>query len=175
MAKAKFNYNDDGFYKEIFLLASNGLSDAEISDALSDRFKQSLTPEVFSKMKNGKYEGWKEKDNIKRSEKISQALSHARRKVNATVRRKFLDIALGGKKVKSKAEVSRKIRNEDGSLTGSEDVQTTVTETELPPNLQALTTWLNNHDPEWRKAMDGEGTEDEGSIKVGEWIKENSE
>lgn len=173
MAKPKFDYNSNEFYDEIFALALRGLTDAEIADALSDKFGQTLASEVFSRMKNGSYEGWSNKENKIRSEKISQALSRARRKINVLIRGAFLTAALGGKKVKSKSIVSRKIRRADGTLTDMEDIQTTETESELPPNLQAITTWLNNHDPDWKKASQGE-EDDEGSIDITNWIKDNS-
>lgn len=174
MAKPKFDYNSNEFYDEIFALAFRGLTDAEIADALSEKFGQTLASEVFSRMKNGCYEGWSNKENKIRSEKISQVLSRARRKINVLIRGAFLSAALGGKKVKSKSVVSRKLKRPDGTLMDMEDVQTTETETELPPNLQAITTWLNHHDEDWRKTTQEEEDNEEGSIDITNWIKDNS-
>ena len=69
MAKPKFNYDGEDFYKEIYALAMQGLNNAEIAYNLGDNLGvaedeykvpystevKGLTPEVFSKMLNGKY------------------------------------------------------------------------------------------------------------------------
>lgn len=47
----KFNYDSDDFYDEILALSMQGLTDAEIADALEDKFKTSLSPEAFCSMK----------------------------------------------------------------------------------------------------------------------------
>lgn len=153
MAKPKFNYNNPDFYKEIETLAMQGLTDAQIAINLQDKFDQALTQEVFSRMKNGKYEGWNEEQNKLRSILISQALAHGRTKINAIVRGAYLKSALGGKKIKSKSTVTRKIKTPDGSFEDVGEVQVTETEQELPPNMQALSTWLFNHDEEWKKSV----------------------
>ena len=49
----KFDYDSDDFYDEILALSMQGLNDAEIADALGDKFGESLSPEVFYTMKNG--------------------------------------------------------------------------------------------------------------------------
>lgn len=178
MAKPKFDYNSNEFYDELFALAFQGLTDAEIADGLSDKFGQTLTPEVFCRMKNGKYEGWSEKKNQEFGGRISQVLACARRKINSIVRGAYLKAALGGKKVKSKTIVSRRMKLPDGSLTNAEDLQTSETEQELPYNIQAMSTWLYHHDEEWRKIerkqdedADDIPTDIDKGISVSEWIK----
>lgn len=146
----KFDYDSDDFYDEILALAMQGLNDAEIADALGDKFGQTLSPEVFCTMKNGNYAQWSEEDNARRSERINKALARGRRKITSLVRGAYLKGALGGKKVKSKTVVTRKLRV-DGVYTDDVEIQTSETETEMPYNMQALATWLFNHDPEWRK------------------------
>ena len=41
----KFDYDSDDFYDEILALSMQGLTDAEIADALDDKFGVSLSPE----------------------------------------------------------------------------------------------------------------------------------
>lgn len=146
----KFDYDSDDFYDEILALAMQGLNDAEIADALGDRFGVSLSPERFYCMKNGNYEAWTEDENARRSERLCKALARGRRKITSLVRGAYLKGALGGKKVKSKTVVTRRLRV-DGVYTDDVEIQTSETETEMPYNMQALATWLFNHDPEWRK------------------------
>ena len=146
----KFDYDSDDFYDEILALAIQGLTDAEIADALEDKFGQSLDPEVFNTMKNGNYVHWSEEENARRSERLKKVLARGRRKTTSAVRGAYLKAALGGKKVKSKTVVTRKLRV-DGVYTDDVEIQTSETETEMPYNMQALATWLYHHDPEWRK------------------------
>lgn len=180
MAKPKFDYNGNVFYDEILALAMQGLSDAEIADSLSDNLGDSLSPEAFSRMKNGKYDGWTKKQNKERSKRICQVLARGRRKINAIVRGAYLKAAIGGKKVKSETKVTRRMKLPDGSLSDIEDVQTSATEQELPPNVQALSTWLFHHDEEWRKISKGESDDDipagiTKGIDIDAWIKEEVE
>lgn len=146
----KFDYDGDDFYDEILALAMQGLNDAEIADALGDKFGVSLNPDVFGSMKNGNYAQWNEEQNKRRSERLNRVLARGRRKIVSLVRGAYLKGALGGKKVKSKTVVTRKLRV-DGIYTDDVEVQTSETETEMPYNMQALATWLYHHDPEWRK------------------------
>ena len=147
----KFDYDSDDFYDEILALSMQGYGDAEIADLLSERFGESLDPTTFSCMKKGKYREWTEEENERRSVRINKVLTRGRRKINGIiVKGRYLKLALGGIKVKSKSIVTHKMRV-DGVETDDEEIQTTETETELPPNLQALSTWLYHHDEEWRK------------------------
>lgn len=174
MAKPKHDYNSEDFYQEIYGYAFNGMNDAEIADALD------LEPEVFCRMKAGSYQSWGEKENEEYSKRIGQVLSRARNKINSIVRGAYLKGALGGKKVKSKTNVTRRVKLPDGTLSDIEDVQSSETEQELAPNMQALATWLYHHDKEWRKI---ERKQDEGSsdvpqdinegVSIDSWIKEN--
>ena len=146
----KFDYDSDDFYDEILALAMQGLNDAEIADALGDKFGVSLSPEAFCTMKNGNYSKWNEEENKRRSERLVKVLARGRRKIVSLVRGAYLKGALGGKKVKSKTVVTRKLRV-DGVYTDDVEIQTSETETEMPYNMQALATWLYHHDAEWRK------------------------
>lgn len=192
MAKPKFNYDSDAFYEEIFALAFNGLNDSEIAYGLSEKFGQSLTPSVFSKMKNGKYEGWNKKQNKERSERISQVLARARQKINSIVRGAFLKSALGGKKIKNVTRMYAQVKcacgGKDmdceacfgtGKVISKEKAVISEDEIELAPNHQALATWLYHHDEEWRRIQrGGESSDDiptdiEEGISIDSWIKAN--
>lgn len=146
----KFNYDSDDFYDEILALAMQGLTDAEIADALQDKFGEELDEQTFNCMKNGNYIRWSEEENKRRSERLVKVLARGRRKITSIVRGAYLKAALGGKKIKSKTVVTRKMKI-NGAYTDDEDIQTTETEQELPYNVQALATWLYHHDKEWRK------------------------
>lgn len=54
---------------------------------------------------------------------------------------------MGG--VKTKTTTTSRLKLSDGTLTDDEIVQTV--ESELPPNLNAQSTWLFHHDEEWRQ------------------------
>ncbi len=106
----KFDYDSDDFYDEILALAMQGLTDAEIADSLADKFGVSLSPDVFSTMKNGCYANWTEKENQRRSARFNKVLARGRRKITSIVRGAYLKGALGGKKIKSKTVLRRKLR-----------------------------------------------------------------
>lgn len=144
MAKPKHDYDSPDFYKLIEQLAMNGYTDEEIANELD------LAADVFGAMKNGNYQGWNDEENKVRGSQIYRVLAHGRTKINALVRAAYLKSAFGGKKIKSKNTTHRKLKI-DGVYTEDEEIMTTEGETELPPNIQALTTWLYHHDPEWRK------------------------
>lgn len=167
----KFDYDSDDFYDEILALSMQGLTDAEIADALADRFGVSLSPEMFCCMKNGNYNRWSDKENKRRSERLAKVLARGRRKINSIVRGAYLKAALGGKKIKSKTITKRKLKL-DGVYTDDEEIQTTEGETELPPNMQALSTWLYHHDSEWRKVERKEEDDEDNEIDIDEskWI-----
>lgn len=172
MASPKFDYESDSFYKTIYTLAMQGMTDAEIASVgLLETLGKSLCPQTFSEMKNGCYSGWTEEENRTRAPRISEALSHARAKVNSAVRGRYLKLALGGIKVTTTIKRKLKVGEE---YTDAEEIQ--VNESELPPNLQALSTWLNNHDPEWRRASRGEDVNDVPSFDISEeqWLRDHS-
>ena len=119
----KFDYDSDDFYDEILALSMQG---------------------------NGTYEAWSDEENERRSARLCKVLARGRRKINSIVRGAYLKAALGGKKIKNKTVTTRKLKI-DGVYTEDEEIQTTEGETELPPNMQALSTWLYHHDEEWRR------------------------
>lgn len=173
----KFDYDSDDFYDEILALAMQGLTDAEIADSLADKFGVSLSPDVFSTMKSGCYANWTEKENQRRSARFNKVLARGRRKITSIVRGAYLKGALGGKKIKSKTVLRRKLRI-GGEYTEDEEIQTSETESEMPYNMQALATWLYHHDSEWRKterrqdedASDVPTNVDKG-VDIDAWIK----
>lgn len=176
---AKFDYDGPDFYTAIGNLASRDFNDYEIAmhvgeevrriiedrnnrliDEAEDELPElqdtgnipdSLTPEVFSKMKNGNYEGWSEQENKLRSMLISQVLSRARVKLILLYKGVYDKLAMGKWKTKTVTTVERDGYDKDGNKV--KDTTTTTTEQELPPNLQALTTWRYHHDPDFKKTL----------------------
>ena len=187
--ETKFDYDGQEFYQEIFALAFQGFNDAEIADGLGDKFGKTLNPSIFNKMKNGNYDGWTEEENKRRSEIICQAITRARRKTNAIVRGRYLKMALGG--IKTKNTTKRFLQyqcdcNGDincpkcggtGYITSTTKAVVQETECETAPSLQALSTWLYNHDAEWREMVQGKKNEDvpqdiEHGVDISAWIED---
>lgn len=182
--KPKIDYDDDQFYEIIYTLAYQGMTDAEIADGLLDSdLHVFISPDTFNAMKAGRYQSWTEEENAYRSQRMQRVLERARRKINAAVRNKYLKMALGLHKTKNVTTVARRMRI-DGELTDNEDIQTSTTEIEYAPSLQAMSVWLHHHDPEWRKREgvvqeDVENdpnvvTESEESIDIEQWIEQES-
>lgn len=180
-AAPKHNYDSEDFYLAIEALATRGYYDGEIADELN------LTYESFSKMKNGNYHGWNEQQNAERSKKIRDTLAKARRKTNSLVRSTYLKIALGAKKLVNTTRRYIEDRCECGGQdpmcpycggTGKVVTEKSIiqeTEAEMPPNIQALATWLHHHDPEWVSTENGatetaDVKETHKGIDIVEWI-----
>lgn len=187
MAKAQYDYDSEKFRQEIAIDAARGMSDSEIADDLD------LTPEVFSRMKNGRYEGWTDEENTRRGEAISQVLARARRKTNAIVRGRYLKAALGGIKISNKTKRAIGVKCEEcggtdpecpkcggtGTMLLTDKFVLQETETETAPNMQALATWLFHHDEEWRKIernkdedIAGIPEDIEHGVDISQWIEE---
>lgn len=166
----KHDYDDDEFYDQVFYWAFNGANNSEIASVMD------LNADVFGCMVNGNYNKWNEEQNERRSKRLARVLASAREKINMKVRGKYLQAALGGIKVKSKT--TRYIKGEED--TTMEVVQ--ETETELAPNMQALSTWLYHHDPDFRKVQRGyEPSEStaahagniEQGVNIAAWIEDH--
>ena len=194
MAKPKFNYDGEDFYKEIYALAMQGLQDAEIAYNLGDSLGvaedengvpyyndvRGLSPEVFAKMKNGNYENWTEEENKRRGERITQELAHGRAKILGIVRGRYLKAALGG--IKIKASSKRKRYN---IINGAKDEDNMVMEesesvSETAPNMQALANFLYHHDPQFRNIQKGIEDGDlivkvKNGISIGAWLEKENE
>lgn len=180
-AKKKFDYDGQDFYAAIGNLAGRDYDDHEIAQFIGDEIKaiirkryedavdaaetpdqipdepnyddipDSLTAEVFARMKNGNYEGWTEQENKLRSMLISQVLQHARGQLRLVYKGVYDKVALGRIKTKTTTTQERSTITKDG--TPFTEKTTTTTTQEMPPNLQALTMWRWHHDPEFKKAM----------------------
>lgn len=182
-ASKKFDYDSEDFYAAIANLASRDFNDNEIAMHLGEEIRSiikkrnedeidaaidagaeqvpepvdvsdipdNLAPEVFSRMKNGIYDKWSEQENKLRSMLIGQALARARTKLNLVYKGVYDKLAMGKWKTKSTTNVVRKTVTKDGENIVEET--TTVTEQELPPNMQAISVWRFNHDPEFRKTV----------------------
>ena len=153
--KPKFDYKSEDFLSQVETYAKKGFTDKEIAFALG------LNPTYFYEMKS-KYS------------EITDVLARGRATINATVRAKFLAMALGG--IKTNSTVVRKLRDSEGNLTGEDELQ--VSESELAPNLQAMSVWLYHHDEDWRKIerkQDEDAdipTDIEHGINIDSWIKD---
>ena len=177
MAKPKFNYDSESFYKEIYALAMQGLNDGEIAYSLGDNLGvdtdedgkvstnsiNGLTPTTFSEMKAGKYKGWTEEENKRRSARISEELAHGRARILGIVRGRYLKAALGGIKVKGKV-----VRKRYNVVNGVPDMNNriedvTESESETAPNMQALANFLYHHDVEFRNIQKGI---EEGDVQI---------
>ena len=179
-AQKKFDYDGQDFYTAIGNLASRDFNDYEIAMHLGEEVRKiiedrnnkiiddaetpddivledtenipnGLAPEVFSRMKNGNYDKWTEQENKLRSMLIGQALSQARVKLNLLYKGVYDKLAMGKWKTKSTTKVEKNTINKEG-IPYTETV-TSITEQELPPNMQALTTGRYNHDPEFKKTL----------------------
>ena len=169
--QAKNDYDSDDFYDEVFFLAFNGASDAEIACAFD------ITPSYFSQIKNGKVREWSAEDNAHRSARLLKVLERARKKILQAIKGKYLQAALGGQDVESVSTVTRKVMI-PGSETPVDVVQETVTRTKTLPNMQALATLMFHYDKDWRKVQ--RGVEDDAQdipqdiktgISVHKWIE----
>ena len=179
-AQKKFDYDGQDFYTAIGNLASRDFNDYEIAMHLGEEVRKiiedrnnkiiddaetpddiiledtenipdGLAPEVFSRMKNGNYDKWTEQENKLRSMLIGQALSQARVKLSLLYKGVYDKLAMGKWKTKTTTKVEKNTINKEG--TPYTETITTTTEQELPPNMQALTTWRFNHDPEFKKTL----------------------
>ena len=143
----KFDYTGKAFLSAIEDMARQGYCDASIAYGLATKFDGArLDPTYFNKLKNEKDKNGKP---TRRGIAISQALARGRVDVNAAVRATYLQMALGQRTVKT--TVTQRLRNKYGELTDDELVSTT--EQEIAPNMQALATWLYNHDSDWRESV----------------------
>lgn len=180
-AQKKFDYDGEDFYTAIGNLAAKDYNDHEIAQFVGeevrkiveernnkkiddadpegplpefedvDNIPDSLTPEVFSRMKNGSYEGWSEQENKLRSMLISQVLQRARGRLSLVYKGVYDKLAIGKWKTKTVTTVVRDGYDKEGNKVN--DTTTTETVQELPPNLQAITMWRFHHDPDFRKAL----------------------
>ncbi len=146
----KFDYTDKEFLSAIESFAEQGYTDASIAYALGDKFEGlRLSPVWFSTIKNEKGKNGKP---TKRATLINEALARGRVNVNAAVRATYLQMALGQRTVKT--TITRRLRAKDGLDVEDPDAEVVeTTEMELAPNMQALSTWMYNHDNEWHDAI----------------------
>lgn len=160
--KPKFDYCGAEFLQEIETLAAKGFTDRAVAQALTAKFGEALNPTYFSELKN---EQDADGSPTERGARISEALTRGRERINLIVRDTYLKTALGGKKVKTIVRRFAEVKCECGgdaactlcSGTGRYPapekpvVVIEESEQELAPNVQALSTWLFNHDLEWRR------------------------
>jgi hypothetical protein len=165
------DWDSDDFYDEVFFLAFNGASDAEIACAFD------ITPTYFSLIKHGKVAHWSAEDNAHRSARLVKVLERARKKILQAIKGKYLQAALGGQDVESVSTVTRKMRI-PGEETPVDVIQETVTRTKTLPNMQALATLMFHYDKDWRKVQRGQDDDTTGipqdietGIDIHKWIE----
>ncbi len=187
--KPKHDYDSEAFLTMLYNLALGGLSNAEVASRLTANTGQKdengniifepapLSPEAFSRMINGNFDLWTEEENERRSSRFRQVLARARTDTLGAVRNTYLQVALGKRTVKSTTTTKRHLVV-DGEATNDVEVMTTETVSGVAPSLQALSTWLHHHDPEWRKIernQDDEAYDIPVNVKegldVGKWIR----
>ncbi len=127
MGVLKYDYSSKEFTDRLEEFAKKGYTDKEIA------FELDLNQTHFSELKNSVTE-------------MSEALARGRAKINNIVRQRLLQVGLGG--IKTKRITRRKLEGLEG-----EGEVVLIEETELAPNANVLSTWLFNHDPEWRDAV----------------------
>ena len=160
----KFDYESKEFLDHIEGLSQKGYTDKNIAFALVQKYGDTLNAQYFNELKNEKIEGTEKL--TERAYKISEALARGREKINLFARDTYFKAALGGKKTKDIYRVfaERKCEcggsdmdcplcNGTGRIISDKKAITQEVEREMPPNLQALGTWLFNHDEEWRKSV----------------------
>lgn len=153
----KYNYESKKFLDLLSSLAGKGWSDKDIALDLG------LSVQHFSDIKN-------EKDSetgklTKQAEGISLALQRAREKLNLIARDVYFKTAIGQKKVKEVKKTYAQMKCECGGsmdcpycqgkgfIVSEKKSLVEEYEKELPPNAQALSVWLFNHDEEWKKGI----------------------
>lgn len=153
--KPKYDYTSEDFLSLVESYAKKGFTDKEIAYAIG------LNPNYFCEKKSEHSE-------------LSEVLARGRATVTAAVRAKFLAMALGG--IKTRNTVVRKLRDTEGNLMGEEELQ--VSESELAPNLQAMSVWLYHHDEEWRKIQRRQDEDDslhrENGVDIDKWLEDNT-
>lgn len=136
MANPKYDYDSEEFLGRLEDFAKKGYSDKEIA------YELNLGVTYFSTLKS-------------ENDGMSEALARGRAKINNIVRQRLLAVGLGGIKVKSITKQKSKFSDLTTDQ-GLGDMIVHETETELAPNANVLSTWLFNHDEEWRqKTIEG--------------------
>ena len=169
--KPLYDYDNDEFYSAVEQLARNGARDREIAVGLKNLIGLRLSPEEFSRMKHGKYENWDDEENKRRGSRLTQVLADARDDVNRVVKAVYLSTALGKQKYKTVTTLKKRLKI-DGELTDNEEIQTSETVYEIPPNMQAMATWLYHHDEDWRKIQRGMDSVSTGDVPDSKEVKQ---
>lgn len=178
--KPGYDYESDEFYESVEKMASAGLTDKEIAQALK------LDPAHFSKLKNGKVSGSSDEVNARRSERIRKALNAGRIKITSLLHATYLNAALGKIYTKQKVRKSQEMPCACGGKDpncpdcgGTGRILTdmgVISETEIqqPPNLGAVMNLLNVYDPDWRGGVAEEGGEADNGIDICRWIEQEA-
>lgn len=146
MAKPKYDYDSDEFYRLIEESASRQMMENNIFFDKYIAEDLGLRDTTFSDMKNGEYREWTEEENRRRKSRINEVLTRARGAAEPMVWKAILDMGLG--KVQGQDITFEKV---NGQVSDAQR----ITVHKLPPNLQALTVWLRHHSKRWREIENG--------------------
>lgn len=146
--KPKYDFRNEELLRSIEALAKKGATDKEIAVSLG------MSPTTFCEKKV-------------EFEELREVLSRAREALNSLVRATYLQTALGKSKAKNVVTQYSKSRCQcegtdqtcpfcggTGFIVSENRAVITETESDIPPSLQALSTWLYHHDKEWRAVVD---------------------
>lgn len=164
--KPKFDYTSEDFLSLVETYAKKGFTDKEIA------YSFGLSPQTFCE-KKGEYP------------ELNEVLVRGRAVIVATVRAKYLAMAIGGVKVKSETRrfvqerchcmgEDKKCQDCGGtgwvSLTDKSIVQETISE--LAPSLQAQSVLLYHYDPDWRNVERKQDDDENNEVDIDEskWI-----
>lgn len=133
ISKTKLDYNDPMFLLEVEGMARDGYDDSQIAEYFD------VAPETFwrNKAKRGQITA----ENPKGLSQVSLALIRGRRPLEVLVENSLYKLAMG-MKVTTKTRTTRWMVIEGMGESPVEVVSETETETELPPNFNALHLWL---------------------------------
>ena len=157
MAKPKYDYDGDYFYRRIQESADRQMQENHIIWDKVIASDLGLEKTVFSDMKRGEYKGWSKEENERRSVRISQLLSCARASVEPEVWRMVLEMGLG--KVQAQDITFDKIGDK------IQDEQR-ITVHKLPPNLSALQMWLRHHSQMYRSIESGDMEKNDSDNRI---------
>ena len=168
-------FDSEQFYSIIKNLGKVYATDKQIAAVLD------ISPETFSRMKNGRYPSWDEKQNKERSEKINQVLAHARENANTLLVDAYFNLAIGKavsktiRYVQSKCEcggADKKCPYCGGTGWITLTDKAIIQEQQLPPNPQAIATLLNHYSEDWKRTSSPEAYIEEEYTRLAKMIDE---
>lgn len=169
MARPKYDYDSEDFYRRIRKSAERQMRDSHIIWDKVIAKDLSLNERTFSEMKRGEYRHWSESENETRRRRINEVLSEAEESFTPEVWKMILEMGLGN--AESQDTVFDVV---DGKAKNSQR----VTVHKLPPNLGALQLWLRHHSKTYRGVESGKADNDDDvpteishGVDIDKWIE----